>query len=327
MPQDPLVTRDITDIQTALACLRAGGVVAFPTETVYGLGADAENPAAVAGVYALKGRPATHPVIVHLTDASQMARYAAAVPEVAQRLAAAFWPGPLTLILRRSAQVPDAVTGGQDTVGLRVPAHRVAQALLRAFGRGVAAPSANRFGHVSPTTAAHVRDEFAGTGLLVLDGGACPVGIESTIVDVSGRSVRLLRPGGISRAAIETVIGRSLRSGARGTRAPGLLARHYAPETPLELVAPGLLARRFAAVNECDGRTGVLRCGPADARFPGIALPADPAGYSQGLYAALRALDAHGYARVLVEAPPRTAPWRAVHDRLGRAARGRAPGA
>lgn len=313
------------DLAAALARLRAGELVAFPTETVYGLGADAENPAAVARIYALKGRPAGHPVIVHLGDAGQLDRYAAAVLDSARRLAAAFWPGPLTLILRRGAHVPDAVTGGQDTVGLRVPAHPLAQALLAAFGRGVAAPSANRFGRVSPTTAGHVRDEFAGTGLLVLDGGACPVGIESTIVDLSGRAARLLRPGSISREAIETVLGRPLRGRVGAARAPGLLARHYAPETPLELVAPGLLARRYAAADAGAGRTGVLRCGQAEPRLPGVALPAEPAAYARGLYAALRTLDARGYARVLVEAPPRTAPWRAVRDRLTRAARGRAP--
>jgi L-threonylcarbamoyladenylate synthase len=310
-------------LPAALTRLRVGAVVAFPTETVYGLGADAENPAAVARIYALKGRPSGHPVIVHLADAAQMDVYAAQVSPAARALAAAFWPGPLTLIVRRSARVPDAVTGGQDTVGLRVPAHPLAHALLAAFGRGIAAPSANRFGRVSPTSAAHVRAEFAGEDLLVLDGGDCEVGIESTIVDVSGRRARVLRPGAIGADALARVLGHTPRTGARGRiRTPGLLARHYAPVTPLELVPGRELPRRYAQLRGTGAKVAVLRCGPSDSGRCGAALPAEPRAYARGLYAALRALDAGGYDRVLVESPPRTGSWRAVRDRLTRAAHG-----
>src|SRR5688572_17574070 len=207
MPED----RAIAD---AAARLARGDVVAFPTETVYGLGADAANPQAIARIFSLKGRPADHPLIVHLAEPASVEGWTREAPPQARALAERFWPGPLTLILARSKRVPDAVTGGQDTVGIRCPSHPVAQALLREFARvgsgAVAAPSANRFGHVSPTTAQHVRDEF-GPGLTILDGGACEVGLESTIVDLSrGRAV-LLRPGGITREAIELVLGAKLQ--------------------------------------------------------------------------------------------------------------------
>lgn len=315
--------RPVTDearIAQAAARLAAGELVAFPTETVYGLGADAENPSAVARIYALKGRPARHPVIVHLADTVQLERYAANVPPAARALAAHFWPGPLTLVLRRHARIPDAVTGGQDTVALRVPAHPLARALLARFGRGVAAPSANRYGHVSPTTAAHVRAEFPAEELLVLDGGSCAVGIESTIVDLSGRAPRLLRPGAVTRAQLEVVLGRLVRGAAGAVRAPGMLKRHYAPATPLELASARALPRRLRALRAAGLDVGVLRCG---AEGMERTLPAEPAAYARGLYAALRALDNEGHALLLVQAPPRTAAWRAVRDRLTRAAAGR----
>lgn len=199
------------DIAAAAARLRAGELVALPTETVHGLGADAMNPAAVRRIFEAKGRPADHPLIVHLPDAEQMTQWARDIPREAIALAQAFWPGPLTLILKREDDVPLEVTGGQDTVGLRVPGHPLALKLLRAFGGGVAAPSANRFGRISPTTAQHVRDEFhdtLGDALTVLDGGPCEVGIESTILDLSGEAPRILRPGAISAEQIAAVIGR-----------------------------------------------------------------------------------------------------------------------
>ena len=194
------------DIDAAVAALRSGELVAFPTETVYGLGADARNPAALRKVYAMKGRPSTHPLILHLADAAQLSQWVAVVPPAAQALATRFWPGPLTLVLRRASGVLDELTGGQDSVAIRVPAHPIARAVLAAFGSGVAAPSANRYGRVSPTRAEHVREEFP-QGLLVLEGGECAVGLESTIVSLVGETAQLLRPGAISRAALEAELG------------------------------------------------------------------------------------------------------------------------
>ncbi|HTL52243.1 MAG TPA: L-threonylcarbamoyladenylate synthase [Planctomycetota bacterium] len=259
------------EIQTAAQILRAGGVVAFPTETVYGLGADAANPAAVAKVFALKGRPATHPLIVHIADAAALAHWCRAVPPAAEKLAAAFWPGPLTLILQRAPGVIDAVTGGQDTVGLRVPAHPVARALLTAFGGGIAAPSANKFGRVSPTTAAHVKAEFAeGAGPeQILDGGPCMVGVESTIVDLSGlpsRAPTLLRPGGVTKEQLEAVLGApilvvgvpapdAVTPGVDSLntalpRVPGTLESHYAPLADVYPVTAAELPMRIAALQK-----------------------------------------------------------------------------
>lgn len=239
------------NIARAAEILRQGGLAAFPTETVYGLGADASNPLAVAKIFAAKGRPQDHPVIVHLADAAQIEEWASAVPDAARTLAERFWPGPLTMILKRADGVNDAVTGGQDSVGLRVPAHPVAQKLLRAFGNGVVAPSANRFGHVSPTTAAHVEAEFMGNSAaniaMILDGGPCEVGIESTIVDLSRGGCVLLRPGRISASQIEQAIGGVVESnGLRRETAPrasGMLDVHYAPNTPLHLLSREVLLR------------------------------------------------------------------------------------
>ncbi|HEY5290991.1 MAG TPA: L-threonylcarbamoyladenylate synthase, partial [Burkholderiales bacterium] len=242
------------EIRRAAAILRAGGLVAFPTETVYGLGADASNPAAVAKIFAAKGRPQDHPVIVHLGSIELLPLWAGEIPAAAHKLAAAFWPGPLTLILKRAAGVSDCVTGGQDTVGLRIPGHPVALELLQAFagaegGRafsGIAAPSANRFGRISPTTAAHVRAELGAAVEWVLDGGECGVGIESTIVDLSrGRAV-LLRPGQITPAQIAAVLGDEVaQPDAAAPRVPGAQGSHYAPRTPLHLVAAAELPAKL----------------------------------------------------------------------------------
>jgi L-threonylcarbamoyladenylate synthase len=310
------------ELRRAVEILRAGGLVAFPTETVYGLGADASSAAAVARLYAAKGRPADHPVIVHFATAEMAFSFAREIPPAARKLAERFWPGPLTMVLKRSAKAKDFVTGGQDSVGLRVPSHPVAQELLREFGGGVAAPSANLFGNVSATTAAHVRDELKAD--LVLDGGASDVGIESTIVDLSGLNVVLLRPGRISKFQLEEVL--NLKVKEKETNSPrhsGGLERHYAPKTPAVLVPPHELdaeiARRGAAV-------AVLAFSRPDERVDyWIRMPRDPQAYAQRLYAALRELDAAGCETILVESPPETTEWTAVRDRLSRAAASPAP--
>ena len=350
-------------IAAAAALLRAGELVGMPTETVYGLAADALDPLAVKRIFTAKGRPADHPLIVHLPSAEHLPQWAAVIPKDALALARAFWPGPLTLILKRTADVPDEVTGGQDTVGVRVPAHPVALALLRAFDGGLAAPSANRFGRISPTTAAHVQEELGERVALILDGGACEVGIESTILDFSRDVPEILRPGAIGPEDIARVIGRRPRvrgealpevdemaagqgraggASAGATRvvalaeatsgsvqsAPrvsGALAAHYAPRTPLRLVEPALLVDEAVALAGEGSRVTVLAHStpdPRDARLSWRTLPADPAAYAQGLYASLRALDALGADFILIEALPGGPGWRAVADRLGRAAVG-----
>ncbi len=318
-----------TDIQQAVDLLRQGELVALPTETVYGLGADAANPAAVAKIFTAKGRPADHPLIVHIPDASHLERWACDIPAEAHALAKAFWPGALTLILKRQPQVPDAVTGGQDTVGLRVPNHPVALALLRAFDGGIAAPSANRFGRISPTTAQHVRDDLGDAVSLILDGGPCQVGIESTIVDLSGKRAMLLRPGMISAIDIGKVLGRVPLSpddplAPPAVRASGTLEAHYAPRTPLVLMPDDSLpiALRNAIVQQ--ERIAVLATHPAPFEMPQViwqVAPADPSGYAHELYANLRALDALGCDRIYVQKPVGQ-PWQAIYDRLKRAAAG-----
>ncbi len=312
----------LEDIGAAVATLRAGGLVAFPTETVYGLGANAADRAAVAKIFALKGRPSDHPVIVHIDDPRRLSRWTREVPEPARALAARFWPGPLTLILPKSDEVDEVVTGGQDSVGIRVPSHPVAQRLLRAFGGGVAAPSANRYGHLSPTRAAHVREEFGDAVPIVLDGGESQIGLESTIVACLGDGVRLLRPGHITRSQIAAVAGELVEAG-EAPRAPGDRSLHYAPRTPLELVPAPLLASRIASIATHGERVGVLGRGPAPPdRHPGVVwLEAAPEAqaYAHDLYDRLRTLDHAGCARILVETPPRDESWSAVNDRLRRA--------
>src|SRR5688572_13712791 len=314
------------DIERAVAALRTGGLVAFPTETVYGLGADAANPAAVRKIFRAKGRPATHPVIVHIADSVQAANWAREMPDAAHRLARAFWPGPLTLILKRSRAASDEVTGGQDTVALRVPAHPLAQQLLARFGGGIAAPSANRHGRVSATTAEHVRREFGAAIECVLDGGATEVGIESAIVDLSGGKAVLLRPGWITASDIERTLGAPLAAPAGDEpRAPGTLAAHYAPETPLMLVEGDQLAELTATLTRQGRKVAALAFSKPRPTLPGVtwhAAPRDAAGYARTLYASLRALDAEGCDVILVERPPRDAAWVAINDRLGRAATG-----
>ena len=319
----------MNDIQRAVALLRQGELVALPTETVYGLGADALNPVAVAKIFAAKGRPSDHPLIVHLSEAGQLLDWARDVPREAIALARAFWPGPLTLILRKEEGVPDLVTGGQDTVGLRVPNHPVALELLRAFGGGVAAPSANRFGRISPTTAEHVRQELGDRVPLILEGGACQVGLESTILDLSRDVPVILRPGAIGVDDIARVIGRRPRlrgeveqaaEQADAPRVSGSLAAHYAPRTPLELLPLDGIAARLrggdVVLARCPAPTGLV------AEVAWVMAPADPVAYGHDLYACLRELDESPSRRILVEAPPATPEWAAVADRLGRAAVG-----
>lgn len=317
-PKSPLAPPQLAD---AVEALRRGELVGLPTETVYGLAADASNPDAVRRIFALKGRPADHPLIVHLGEAAQLDAWARDVPPPARTLAQRFWPGPLTLILKRARGVHDAVTGGQDTVGLRVPAHPIALALLKAFGGGLAAPSANRFGHVSPTTAQHVREEFGEALPLVLDGGPCQVGIESTIVDLSSGTPRVLRPGRIGLDQLEGALGLRLEAGAvaASPRVSGNLDTHYAPRTPAELVAGDELAARRTTLAREGETVRVIALGPLPADAEGLALPAQPAEYARHLYAALRAMDAEGADRILVQAPPEGEAWTAVHDRLRRA--------
>jgi L-threonylcarbamoyladenylate synthase len=313
-------------IETAVSLLLNGKLVAFPTETVYGLGADATSARAVAKIFALKGRPSDHPLIVHIADPDTLENWAYDVPPAAHKLAQHFWPGPLTLILKQSARTPSLVTGGgHDTVGLRCPSHPVAQALLREFaevGSGaIAAPSANKFGHVSPTTAQHVRDEF-GPDLYILDGGDCEVGLESTIVDFSRGVPVLLRPGAVTRQDIEDLIHEPVRDrDAEAPRASGTLAAHYAPRTGLLLLARAELEARLRR----EKHPAVMARGPAPSNAKTalwIAAPADAQRYGHDLYANLRLLDASGASRILVEAPPDSAGWEAVNDRLGRAAAG-----
>ena len=306
------------EVRKAAEILRAGGLVAFPTETVYGLGADATNPEALKRLYAVKGRPAEHPVIVHFASSQDAFKWASGVPAAARSLAARFWPGPLTLILKRSKQARDFVTGGQDTVGLRVPSHPIAQQLLAALGSGVAAPSANRFGRVSPTTAAHVREDLGKDVDLVLEGGASEVGIESTIVDLSSGTAVLLRPGHITPEQLEKTLGEKLGEKKRDApRHSGGLERHYAPRTPARLVPTHELDREISLGKT---RVAVLAFSRPDERVDfWLRMPRDPQAYAQRLYAALRELDSAGCERILVEAPPDSAEWSAVRDRLSRA--------
>ena len=306
------------EVRRAAEILKRGGLVAFPTETVYGLGADASSKDAVTRLYAAKRRPLDHPVIVHFADADLAFSWARDVPQAAKKLAAKFWPGPLTLILKKSARAGDFVTGGQDSVGVRVPSHPVAQELLRAFGGGIAAPSANRFGQVSPTTAAHVREDLGKDVELVLDGGPSEVGIESTIVDLSSGDPVVLRPGRISAAELEAALGSPvLARQADSPRHSGGLERHYAPRTPARLVPTHELDKEIARLKD---KLAVLAFSRPDERVDyWLRMPREPQAYAQKLYAALRELDSAQCEMILIEAPPEAPAWAGVRDRLERA--------
>ena len=304
----------------AAAHLKAGDLVAFPTETVYGLGADASNSQAVARIYSVKGRPNDHPLIVHIASMERMGDWASDVPEYAIALARSFWPGPMTLILKRSELAGDFITGGQDSVGVRVPDHVVALALLEAFeragGAGVAAPSANRFGHVSPTTAAAVVEElgdYLSKEDLVLDGGACDVGVESTIIDCTGAAPSVLRPGAISVAMIEKCTGLKTAQSDKGIRVSGALENHYAPIARVLLGESPQPGQGFIAHASIKTPAGVIR----------LAAPSDDDEFARILYSALRDTDARGLAEVVVVQPTGTGIAVAIRDRLSRAANGR----
>jgi L-threonylcarbamoyladenylate synthase len=316
-----IIPATLESLEQAVSLLRQGGLVAFPTETVYGLGADASNSQAVEKIFEVKGRPANHPVIVHVADSEQFATWASEVPATAYQLAKVFIPGALTLILKRSSTVPDIVTGGQDTVGLRVPDHPVALRLLEAFGGGIAAPSANRFGKISPTTAQHVLDDLGEDVPLILDGGASQVGLESTILDLTTEPIKVLRPGGISLTALFTVLGYTPEVLDKSSvRVSGSLESHYAPTTPAFLVSSEDLQAKDLQTADFNG---VIALQPKSEHLTGtwLQLPNNAELYGQRLYAALRELDRLDLERILIEEPPETPEWLAVRDRLKRATR------
>jgi len=312
------------EIETAVQALRDGELVAFPTETVYGLGANAQNPAAVQRVFEVKGRPASHPLIVHLDSPRYLHRWVRDVPENAARLAEVFWPGPLTMVMRRAPNVHDVITGGQDTIAIRVPAHPMAQQLLTAFGGGIAAPSANRYGRLSPTRAEHVREELGDTVRVLLDGGECQIGLESTIVAFEDQGVRLLRPGSVTAAQIKAAVG-ELLVGAAGAspRVPGSAPTHYAPRTPLTVIPAGEIDAQAAAASAGGRRVAVLA-----QRLPlrshkyvtWINAGRRPEMYGRDLYTNLRTLDKAGCQQILVQEVPDGDRWDAIRDRLLRAA-------
>ncbi len=322
-------------IHRAVSLINAGALIGFPTETVYGLAADADNPAAVAHIFAAKGRPADHPLIVHLGADDLLTHYAREIPDEAWTLAEAFWPGPLTMILKKALTVPDVVTGGQDTVGIRLPGHPVALALLRALaesrrsagqqGGGLAAPSANRFGRISPTTAQHVADELGDAVALILDGGDCRVGIESTIVDLSRGLPVILRPGAITAEQLSLVLGRTVQAHAkkdeRAPRVSGSLASHYAPRTPLKVVDAGMIDRQIARGDVAAIVRDTDDLPPRVRQYASTRILAnDPMDYAHDFYRVLRELDGGGHRQILVQALPQHSEWLAIQDRLSRAA-------
>ena len=325
------------EVAEAVAVLRRGGVVAFPTETVYGLGADATHAAAVARIFQIKGRPPTNPLIVHVADAATACRYAREWPLAASQLAQRFWPGPLTLVLPKSASIVPAVTAGLDTVGLRVPDHRRALQLLREFGGPVAAPSANRSNQVSPTTAQHVREELGDAVDLILDGGPCNVGIESTVLDLTSSRPTVLRPGGVTREQIEAVVGPVELSGEtvradESARSPGRHPVHYAPRSPAFRFPRGQIREAIAALHRIGihGPKALLSFPGGNVGwggYPDIPMPAEPEAYARDLYAALRQVDRTlaelpaGRGTILIEMPPEGPEWIAVRDRIVRATR------
>ena len=310
--------------------IQAGGLVGFPTETVYGLGADASSDEAVAGIFTAKGRPANHPLIVHLASASQVDDYASSVPLFATRLIQAFWPGPLTVILPRREGIAAAAAGGQDSIGLRCPSHPVALAFLKACQTGVAGPSANRFGRVSPTTAQHVGQEF-GDDLLVLDGGPCEVGIESSIVDCTRSRPVLLRPGVLTRAQLEAACGEpvldqdDLQQQGSAPRASGTLEAHYAPNAKLRLMDAGAIRTALELLGADAAHIAVYArtlFSIPSSRVVYRRMPDDAAATAQQLFAVLRGFDGQGARLIWVEHPPPTPEWDGVRDRLERAAAG-----
>lgn len=312
------------EIERAVDVLRAGRLVAFPTETVYGLGANAGDPSAVRRIFAAKGRPATHPLIVHLDDPKYLGRWAREVPAAAAALGAAFWPGPLTLVFARAPAVHDVVTGSQDTIAVRVPAHPIAQQLLKAFGGGIAAPSANRYGHISPTRAEHVREELGDAVDMILDGGDCKIGLESTIVSCVSDPPVLLRPGSITLSQLKAVVPDIVvRQDEDVPRVPGSDVRHYAPGTPLQIVPDKRLEQVAGEYAQQRERVAVLAMRPparTNRQMTWINAGSRPDAFAHALYANLRALDRVGAKAILVQEVPAEERWSAVRDRLLRAA-------
>jgi L-threonylcarbamoyladenylate synthase len=312
------------DLDAAVSALRNGELVAFPTETVYGLGANARDPAALRRIFEAKGRPVDHPLILHLDNPRYLSRWVREVPAAAEQLAARFWPGPLTLVLQRSDEVLDVLTGGQDTVAVRVPSHPMALQLLTAFGGGIAAPSANRYGHVSPTRAEHVREELGDAVQVILDGGECPIGIESTILSLVGERPRLLRPGHVTLEQLTAVIGPiDVGADASAPRVPGSAAQHYAPQTPVVLLSTELLETRIDTLLREHRRVAVLAQRPPRKAQQGVTwINAGRRAevYAHNLYSDLRSLDKAGADLILVETVPERPEWSAVRDRLARSA-------
>ncbi len=309
-----------TEIEEAVEALRAGELVVFPTETVYGLGANASDPAAVRKIFEVKGRPADHPVIVHLDNPRYLHRWVSTMPPVAEKLADRFWPGPLTLILPKADNVNDVVTGGQDSIGIRVPSHPMAQQLLTAFGGGIAAPSANRFGRLSPTKPEHVRDELGSAVKVILDGGDSPIGLESTIVSCLNNEAVLLRPGFITRSQLAQVV--DLSTGGFVPRTPGDRVLHYAPSTPLAIVSSDDLERFASEFVSRQEKVAVLAMRPplhTQRHMTWINAGKKPEAYAHNLYNHLRTLDSAGCARILVQELPDDERWAAILDRLQRA--------
>ncbi|GAA1120716.1 L-threonylcarbamoyladenylate synthase [Kribbella jejuensis] len=314
-----------SEIEQAAAVLRSGGLVAFPTETVYGLGANAEDPAAVKRVFEVKGRPPSHPLIVHLADAAQLDEWVQTVPAAARLLAERFWPGPLTLVLRRSPRVPLEATGGLETVAVRVPAHPVALAMLAEFGGGVVAPSANRFGAVSPTTAEHVRTELGDAVDLVLDGGNCTVGVESTIVDATSENLSVLRPGGVTREDLEAALGRAVPvPSTSDVRVPGQHPSHYAPRARVVLVDPEKVLVEAELAEQLGHRVGVLLppslAGTTVKAHAVVPVPDSLDTYARELYGLLRKFDQRGCDLVIASLPVEEGLGLALANRLRRAA-------
>ena len=325
------MTKIANQITAAVQILKSGEPVAFPTETVYGLGADATNPTAVQKIYAIKQRPFDHPLIVHIGDTAQLSHWAQKIPDSAWQLARHFWPGPLTLILQRSSNVPDIVTGGQDTVGIRVPAHPVALALLKSLepSHALAAPSANRFGRISPTMAAHVQQELGDKIDMILDGGVCTVGLESTIVYFKNETVFVIRPGGIPITALESVLNKPVIQTNKehlGIRTSGTLPTHYAPTTPLTIYPINHLWESAVKFATHGSRIVVIFWSDNNKKLsvshPLIQqhiMSSDPIIYGKELYATLRQFDHQLFDHIFIEAPPDHPSWLAISDRLQRA--------
>ncbi|MDR3492848.1 MAG: L-threonylcarbamoyladenylate synthase [Gammaproteobacteria bacterium] len=313
-----------SDLMKAVEILRKGGLIALPTETVYGLGADASNPEALLKIFTVKQRPIDHPLIVHLADIEQLPEWVSEIPDFAMQLGLALWPGPMTLIFKKAPHVSDLITGKQDTIAVRVPAHPIAEALLRAFGGGVAAPSANLFGRLSPTTAAAVREELGDQVDFILDGGQCEVGVESTIIDVSRGYPVILRPGMITAHQIESILNEEIITALRknSPRVSGSMASHYAPRTKMRLMKSLVIPHFLNELRHKDLPIAILTysmCPLPQDDVEWIMMPNNPLSYAHDLYQTLRDLDKRDFREIIIETPPEDSSWDAIRDRLVRA--------